>query len=242
MRRRSLKLQSIFLILSRITILIITALAFIIIYHYLFTITTIHCHFAANPCPDSIIIELTKLKGQNLLFFNQSTTTTKITNSSPLIESTNLLTSLPGQLTAQLTPANLIAQLATASSSASLLISTNFIITDYSPQHIPDLPLVISPSATSYHIQDIIPPGPLTQTISLSSALHHHLLPVTSVNLNSDQSALVLLDSGTQVFFNLNQPFKTQINTLHLILDQGPPDVSQIDLRYNKPVIRRSTD
>lgn len=206
-------------------------------YNFAFTINSIHCQYQSSACPQPVLIELNKYYNTNLLKLDKSALISKLTASDPSIKSIDLNLAIPGSISANLNTYSAIAQITTASASATLTVSSDFTIITHNPNPLSTLPLITSEQSKDQRIGNTITDKNLQNAIKLSELLTDSQLNFTSISQHQI-TATVILSTGETFLFNLDKPFDQQITSLKLIRNQLESPNAIIDLRFAKPTIR----
>ena len=210
-----------------------------ILANYLFLISSTSCSFGEQSCPPPVLAELDRYQRTNLLTLDKAKLQSKILSSTPTIKDVKLDTSLPGKLHLDLVAADYLAQIATSSDSAVLIISDALSVVDYKQHPLDNLSLLISPQATQLSLGDSLNNTAYKPALSLINLLTKSYIPFTSIVLSNENTVQVKLNLGIAVYFDPHSDLQTQVRALQIILHQLPEEpVLSIDLRYAKPVIK----
>lgn len=209
------------------------------LYQYLFTITQIDCHtLKGSACPEAVQAELNQLQGENLVFVNFPVITQKIIHSSIEFEKLVLFKSLPGKVSANLSQAYPIAQVQLASHSAYLVVLDNFGIINSSDSLNPDLPLIEVEAATDITLGELIHDKQLLASLRLVRELDRNFLKNERILVATDSTKVNFSQDAT-VLFNPQADIQKQIHLYQIINNsQLDPVPSEIDVRFDKPIIR----
>lgn len=226
----------------KLAFVIVLILGLRFLFNQVFTIRHISCQLDQSSCPDPVLAELERTKGQNLNQINTTTISQKILGSSPLYTTAKFDKSLPGKLNLTLQTAAQVAQVSLASASGSFVIANNYFVTDFLQNPDPHLPHIISTQTIDPQVGQEITNPDLKNTVILTGLLDKYFIDSGKITLATD-SATTILNSGPTVRFNQTSDLETQIKTLQLILSQSHRQpISTIDLRFQKPVLIYQAD
>jgi hypothetical protein len=223
-----------------ISLVFIIALAFLL-RSDMFRLRQYTCTYLDQaPCPPQVTAEIDKQLGTSIFLFSPQNLRQKLLQAIPQTETIDITVSWPDSVDLTFTSSELLANLQSATNSASLTIAANRIIIDY--QALPDttLPVIISPAVASLRVGDKATDPALEYSLSLITTLKDHYIKAHILDSSDPTAIIVSLNDGFQAIFNHHRDLSRQVTSLQLILSKATidPDLRIIDVRYDQPVLR----
>ena len=163
-------------------------------------------------------------------------------NALPQVETVELQSQIPGQVSLNLFTIEPLANLRTSSQSAVFLVGTNHQVISQIDKPTNN-PTIISPKAAGLSSGHVIENTRINQTLEVVELIKEYFLPITNINLY-DTHVVFDLPKKRQAYFSLDQNYLRQIKALDLIYNSNntPDDVTIIDLRPERPVLTTPLD
>jgi len=225
--------------------LLFFAVIFLLIIVYksqLFTIKTINCITTSDQafCPNTVLAELERLKGQVILTLNLNQIKSKLLSADPKINSVAIDVNLPNTLTTTISyqPAAFAIQIAT--DSAGFVVDQSGSIISLEETIGSNLVKIITSQAQHLSVGDTITNSVINYAFSLSRALKQNYIDFDQIIIGQFNTITVILNSNQQVLFSIQNNIERSVTSLQLILSKATISSTphQIDLRFDKPVLK----
>lgn len=208
----------------------------------LMRLKSVTCHTdTGEPCPDFVVPEIEKYKGQLMYLLPLSLLADKIHSVAPQLGSIELTRLWPNQLTVKLVTQIPCANLQIPTSNRALLVSQNRYILAFQDQPNETLPTIIASQAAELTVGDRVKDQSLTTAIELVQAIPditgNQLFQIT---VFSPLNIQVTTTNHQHYLFTSNRPINDQLHALQLILGTTTIETTTriIDVRPDKPVIK----
>lgn len=219
-----------------------SAILIVVFFSPLFKIKNISCsYFNASVCPEAVMAELNKYQNQSTLFLNTSTLKSRLLSAIPESEEIIIKKSLPQSLQVAFTAQSPLLNLKIATNSAALVLSRQNRIVNQTVEPDPNLTTIIYKEAATMRVGDLVN-DPVINFVSRALPLIQNIFPTSLVTVISPQEIIFKGDNGKKVIMTSIDSPTRQVTTLQLILseDTMSSDFTVIDIRFEKPVLRRS--
>lgn len=228
------------IVLPSLIIIGVGALYFLTYHTHIFALQNIDCHVDYMPCSSATVIaELDKYKGVNLLTLKTSSIGDKLRAGDFTISSISFSKSLPGNLRVDITSAHpTIAIRVRGVDNEWTVLDANFAVLGVTTDKPPVPELVVDTAPTLQVGQKITDPTAL-KALSFAVSLKQGSLDYKSISL-SGNIVTITLSSGVSAIVDLSQDTDIQIRRLQAILLDTTMDSgsSVIDVRFARPVLK----
>lgn len=204
------------------------------------TIKSVECFVDVSlPCSAEVQSIADQNMGKQALFLDPKRIETTLKNALPQFETVEVAVQLPSTLVVNLEQSQPIAQIVTASESASLVVNTNMVIIEFSPAPYADLFQIQSLVPLQPQVGSVIEDPGLFAATKLYALLLERDIPVESVTVASAQRIEVISES-IKLLFTSFKSLEHQVASLQIILgtDTMETNPSVIDLRPQRPVLQ----
>ncbi len=203
-----------------------------------FNIKHILCLYEDRPCSDAIESELNNFLGKNILTFQAATLEKKLAAADISVRAVSVTPQLPDTLRINLGKRSGIMTLGIATESAKLLVDES-----QTPFEIEEKSLtpaqIISSRVKNLSLGEPIKDKLLLSAISLHQALQDNFVAYKLITADENLLSVDLID-GQIALFNPAGDMEKTAASLQLILREATiqPKPREIDLRFDKPVLR----
>lgn len=221
-------------------ILAVLTLAYLLLYSPFFKIKEISCQLDYLVCDNqTILVELDKLKGQNIFTLSKDKVTSRLTSGDFTIRQATLTKELPGKVILDLQSVYPVVAL-------QILGNPTWVILDQQLR-------VIGSRESDPNVPTIIVPGPLNlivgkppsddliiQSIRLARRLADELFSLKSITLVDQDTIELSLSDGRIAILTPKKDTSAQLRSLQIILrdDKIVQGINTIDVRFERPVLR----
>lgn len=218
----------------------VAVLAYFSLYSPIFAVTTITCDLDFQECDNpAVLVELEKLKGQNIFTLDTAAVTRRLTSGDFTIRQAEVARSLPGTVSVQLQSIYPVVALQIAGDPTWVVMDSQFrVIATRSKD--PNVPTVIVPGPLTVVIGQS-PQDPLIMaTLKLAIRLADELFTIKSLTLIDADTIELTLEDGKKAIFTPKKDELEQLRLLQLILggDTINKETRIIDVRFSRPVLR----
>jgi hypothetical protein len=203
-------------------------------------ITTVSCVVdRTTPCPAQVQAIVEQNKGKQALLVDPKRIEATLLQALPQFEMAAATITLPQSLRVALSSSQPLVQIVTASESASLVVNTNHVITEFLPNPHPDLFSITSMEPLRPQVGMRLDDQSLLAATKLYELLLERNIAVTSVVVVSAQR-IEVLSNNVKYLFTSFRSLEHQVTSLQIILgtDTMESNVSVIDLRPERPVLQ----
>ncbi len=204
----------------------------------IFSISTILCTYNERPCRSEIEIELSQIKGKNILVFRDQPLIDKLHKADVTINEITVAHKLPNTISVTMVGRNKSITIAAATDSAQLIVDDQLM--PYAIEATKSAEAkIISSHATNIVLGRQITDPLLSKAVLLAQVLDNYFVPFRTI-IAEDYHLEVNLANGTQAIFPTDGNFPQLVTSLQLILRESTiqPPPSEVDLRFAKPVFR----
>ncbi|MCJ7792619.1 MAG: FtsQ-type POTRA domain-containing protein [Candidatus Marinimicrobia bacterium] len=203
-----------------------------------FNINQVVCFESERPCDTEVWLKINSFfLGKNILFLSPAEAQEKIKKELTTIESVRLEKKWPGRLVISLSKKNPLAVVEVKDGYLQVDHQGTILAILTQPT---DLPLVVAPGLSLTANQAKIESAPLLTCLEALYQLLFKNIAVRRAEMTANQTLILDLQTGPQVFFSLDREMKEQVDSLHLILERAKiegKEMKTIDLRFVKPVV-----
>lgn len=224
-------------------IIILSALTtYLLSFHTpLFAIKAVICTLDYEPCQNqSVIAELDKSKGENLLTLNTLELETRLLSGEYTTRSVELSRSFPSTLRVDLlsTYPVIALQLSDNKDKWIALDSRNRVITVTNND--PNVPTVTLDSTPPFRLGEQVLDSNVVQVIELALEISSELSTVDTIHLGLDSTVTLELTSGVTALLTTTKDFLDQIYALQAILADSSilKEYKIVDVRFSRPVLK----
>lgn len=213
----------------------------IVLWGPLFRVTTLKCITNHSPqCPDFVVPELEKYKGQLVYLVPLDTIADRIKNNLPLSQHVEVIKRWPNVLESRIEWAEAIAQVGIPASSSAFLVAESGKIIGMTDSISNSIPIVIASSAADLIINNTINNSNIMAAFEAIKLLSGSSDSVTSAYIGSPYEIKLQLQKGHSVYITSMKPVENQVRSLQLILSQTTmmQGTQTIDVRLDRPVIK----
>ncbi len=204
------------------------------------TINTVECFADESvPCSAEVQSIADQNMGKQALFLDPKSIETTFAHALPQFETVVAAVQLPSTLVVNLEQSQPLAQIVTASESASLLVNTKMVITEFSPTPYANLFQIQSLEPLQPEVGSVIKDPGLLAATQLYALLLERDIPMTSVTVASAQRIEVVSQS-IKLLFTSFKSLEHQVASLQIILGTDTMETNPrvIDLRPQRPVLQ----
>lgn len=203
-----------------------------------FSVQSVECRSEAEACPEEVMAELMRLKGNSLLTLNQRHTEEKLLRFDPGIERVEMIIRLPSSVSVTLTQRKAIASITTAGSPVALMVDAHGVVFGSVAVSETTLPLVISDEPLKLSVGSEMREGPLRSAVVLVDALQDQFIPFTEMKVTNSELRVEVNEDIVAVFSH-KEEYAGEVTSLQRILSEVTirSKPVTIDIRHEKPVL-----
>lgn len=218
----------------------VISLFYFILYSPFFNITTINCSLDYQDCQDpSLLIELNKLKGQNIFRLSTSSISSRLTSLDFTIRASIINKVLPGTLNFELQSVYPVVALKIGDDSTWVILDSLYRVIGTRSSN-PNVPTLIITDPLTLTVGRVPSDAIIVQSLGLARRLSDELFSLTSITLVDEDTIKLTLQDGKEAIFTPKKDEQTQLRALQAILKDATitKGVSTIDVRFSQPVLR----
>jgi cell division septal protein FtsQ len=220
--------------------LAITFLAYLMLYSSLFKISTVNCIEDYKDCEDpSLVIELNKLKGQNIFTLSKKAIISKLTSGDFTIRQADLIKKLPGTVNINIQSVYPVLALRVDGDPTWIVIDKKFRVIG-EREIDPNVPTVLVPGPLTVVVGKTPEDELIIETFKLALRLTDELFEIKSIYLIDSNTIKLTLPEGRSALFSPKKDELVQLRALQEILSDDTiiQGVKIIDVRFSQPVLR----
>lgn len=215
-------------------------LAYFTLFSPYFAINTVTCQLDFEPCDNpAVLVEIDKLKGQNVFTLDPQSITRRLTSGDFTIRQAVLSRALPGSVNIELQSVYPVVALQIAEDPNWVIMDGQFRVIAIRSQD-PNVPTVIVPGPLTVVVGQA-PADPLIlTTLNLALRLTKELVTIKSLSLIDADTIELTLEDGKIAIFTPKKDELEQLRLLQVILEGAtiPKETRTIDVRFSRPVLR----
>jgi cell division septal protein FtsQ len=227
-------------ILPTLICLGVAFLAYFTLYSPFFAITTVTCQLDFQDCDNGVLlIELDKLKGQNIFRLDTASITRRLTSGDFTIRQAVVGRTLPATLSVQLQSVYPVVALQIAGDPTWVIMDKQFRVIAARSED-PNVPTVIVPGPLTVVIGQSPKDPSIIASLKLALRLADELFTIKSLALIDADTIELTLEDGKKAIFTPKKDELEQLRLLQVILEGATisKDTRIIDVRFDRPVLR----
>ena len=215
-------------------------LAYLTLYSPYFAITNVTCQLDFEPCENpAVIVEIDKLKGQNIFTLDTQSVTRRLTSGDFTIRQSEVSRTLPSSVQIDLQSVYPVVALQIAQDPNWVIMDDQFRVIAVRSED-PNVPTVIVPGPLTVVVGQS-PTDPLILTsLKLALRLADELVTIKSLALIDADTIELTLGDGKIAVFTPKKDELEQLRLLQVILEGATitKETRIIDVRFSRPVLR----
>ena len=191
-----------------------------------------------SACPDFVIPELLKLRGNLIYTQKLDTLVDKLYQAIPSADTITLEKNWPDSLTVRITSLPPVANLTIPASSSALLVNAKYYVVGQIESPQTNLPDITASAAAAITPGDKVTDESILAAIDIINSLKN----IDTISIVSPLEIKVNSSQNQRYLFTANKSVADQLHNLHLLLAQTTINSSTTiyDLRYDHPVLKQS--
>lgn len=240
-----LKIKNLLAVISRhwayMAVIVYALLTILLIRGPYFRLHHFQCRTTGtDACPDFVIPELEKLQGRLSYLRPYEDIKKRFQTNLPGAQSIEIQSVWPDQAVMTIKWQQPAAYLSTAITTSAYIVSSQGQLMKVVEQPGLDLPVIIASSAADLILSDQLTDSGLITALQAVKLLSQTSYPAQQVNVVSLQNIRIRLQNQVNVIVTALKPIERQVLALQLIMakDTINSAVSEIDVRYDRPVLK----
>lgn len=218
----------------------IFAVLYIVLFSPLFAIAQIKCQLDYQPCePSSMLAEIQRLKGQNIVRFDTSALSARLTSADFTVREANITKTLPATVSVSLLSAYPVLALKIADLQEWIVLDDQFRVIR-SLSSAPNVPTVVLPGTITLAVGVVPSDTNLISALNLARSLASAIPTITSIRLVDQDTLELTLPNNLHALMTPRGDIATQIASLQGILSDATITAgkSVVDLRFSQPILK----
>lgn len=218
----------------------VIALGYFTLYSSFFKINTVSCTLDFHDCNNpSVLVELSKLQGQNIFTLNVASISSRLTSGDFTIRQAILTRQLPNIVKVDLASVFPSVALKVMEDPTWVVLDSHFRVIA-TRQVNPNVPTVILQTPLTLTIGKSIADANIKEALSLAIRLADELFSLESITLIDDNTISLALSGDKIALLSPKKDEQQQLKALQAILSDATilDSAHTIDVRFTRPVIR----
>lgn len=218
----------------------VISLYLFVLYSPLFKINSVICVLDFRDCTDpSLIVEINKLKGQNIFILSSSKISSRLTSGDFTIRAAKLTKELPNKITINLQSVFPVVALQTIGDSTWVTLDSKLRVIGTSSSD-PNVPTVIINSPIILTIGKVPEDSAIIKSLNIAQRLADELFSIKTISLIDSDTIELSLAGGKKAIFTPKKDEIEQLRVLQAILGDATiaEGIKTIDVRFTQPVLR----